>query len=55
MKTVSYLIAVTTSPFSVDVTPAILKLAGWGQAFHGFSNGAVSTNLWLTPRGKRNR
>ena len=34
---------------------AILNIAGRGQAFHSFSNEAVSTDLRIIPKGKRNR
>ena len=34
---------------------AVLNIAGSGQAFHGFSNGVVSTDLSIIPKGKRNK
>jgi hypothetical protein len=55
MTTASYLMSITTSKKDAEVTLAILNTAGRGHAFHGFSNGAVNTDLWIIPRGKSNR
>lgn len=54
MTTTSYLISITTSGNDPQVILAILNTAGRGYAFHGFSNGAVNTALWIIPRGKKN-
>jgi hypothetical protein len=51
---VSYLISVITSQKDVEVILAILNIAGKGHAFHGFSNGDISTDLWIIPKGKKN-
>ena len=55
MTPFSYLIAITTSRNNAEVILAILNIAEKGQAFHGFSNGAVSTDLWIIPKGKNNK
>jgi hypothetical protein len=55
MTAVSYLIAIITTQRSLEVTLALQHIAGSGQAFHGFSNGTVSTDLWIIPKGKTNR
>jgi hypothetical protein len=55
MTQASYLISVAASQKNVELILAILNTAGRGHALHGFSNGMVSTDLWIIPKGKRNR
>jgi hypothetical protein len=52
--TTSYLISITTATNDVQIILAILNIAGKGQAFHGFSNDATNTALWIIPRGRKN-
>jgi hypothetical protein len=55
MTPASYLMLITASKMDAEVTLAILNTAGRGQAFHGFSNGAVNTGLWIIPKAKGNK
>lgn len=55
MTTVSYLMSVTSSQKGAEVFLAILNIAGRGHAFHGSSNGAVSKDLWIIPKGNKNK
>jgi hypothetical protein len=55
MTPVSYLISISGSQKGVEAILTVAKIAGRGQAFHSFSNGDVSTDLWIIPKGKRNR
>jgi hypothetical protein len=55
MTAVSYLMLVTTSQNDMEVTLAVLNIAGRGQAFYGQSDSDGSTNLWLIPNGKKSK
>jgi hypothetical protein len=51
----SYLIAVITASKQVEVLLAVLNIAGKGRAFLGMSDGTVNTDLWIIPKGRRNK
>jgi hypothetical protein len=53
MTTVSYLMSVTTSQNDVEVTLAILNIAGMGQAFYGERDSTGGTDLWIIPQSKK--
>jgi hypothetical protein len=55
MKTVSYLMTVSTSQKDVEVMLAILNIAGMGQAFYGESDGTGCTDLWIIPQSKKSK
>jgi hypothetical protein len=55
MTAVSYLMVVSTSQNDIEVTLAVLNIAGRGQAFYGQSDSNGSTNLWLIPNGKKSK
>jgi hypothetical protein len=54
MPPISYLLSIVTTQKNVEDTIAVLNTAGRGQAFYGFSNGIVHTELWIIPKGKSN-
>lgn len=51
----SYFISVTTQQMNAEIILAILNIAGRGQSVYGFSNGTITTDLWIIPKGNRNR
>jgi hypothetical protein len=51
----SYLIAITTASNHVEVMVAVWNIAGKGKMICVVSNGSLSTDLWIIPKGRRNR
>lgn len=50
-----YLLAVTSAHKNILVPLGIMNISGGGQAICGFSKGTVTTDLWIIPKGRRNR
>ncbi len=54
MKTVSYLMSVTSIKQDVEVLLAIQKIAGRGRILYGSSTEFTKRNLWIIPKGNKN-
>ena len=55
MTTHGYLLSITTSKTDTGIALAIRNTAGRAQAFHGFSNGGVTTNLWIISEARKSK
>jgi hypothetical protein len=54
MKTVSYLMSVTSLKQDVEVLIAIQNIAGRGHILYGSSTEFAIRNLWIIPKGNKN-
>ncbi|MEI6949994.1 hypothetical protein V9K67_22605 [Paraflavisolibacter sp. H34] len=55
MTPISYMILLTTSHQSAELTLKILNTAGRGYAFYGETNGNGTSEFWIIQKGKNNQ